>query len=89
MKSRTNQAFRDLLAQLPKPVQDLARKNYLLWQKDPRHKSLRFKQVHKEKQIYSIRIGRKFRALGELGSDGISWYWIGSHEQYDQEIRKL
>jgi hypothetical protein len=89
MKSRTNKAFRDQLAQLPESIQNLAYKAYILWQKDPHHKSLRFKQISAKNQIYSVRISRNYRALGELQSDCMYWYWIGSHEQYDKQIRNL
>jgi hypothetical protein len=36
--------------------------------------------------FYSIRIGRNWRALGLWKGDTIEWFWIGSHEQYDEEL---
>lgn len=36
--------------------------------------------------IYSIRIGQGYRALGERAGNEITWYWIGSHSEYDKLI---
>jgi hypothetical protein len=75
-------AFRDL----PEAVKDLARKNYRLWRANPYHPSLQFKRVHPTEPIYSVRVGRGWRALGLLDNDTIAWFWIGSHADYDRLI---
>ena len=48
---------------------------------------MRFKRIHNQEAMYSVRIGRGWRALGLLDSDTITWFWIGSHAEYDQLIR--
>ncbi|MCS6783556.1 MAG: hypothetical protein NZ482_10375, partial [Gloeomargarita sp. SKYG98] len=69
---------------LPPPIQDQARKNYRLWQSDPYHPSLHFKRVHVTEPLYSVRIGRGWRALGLLENDSMTWFWIGSHADYER-----
>lgn len=90
MISRTSRAFREALRQLPKDVQRQARTAYELWTQDPRHMGLQFKRVHPSEPIYSVRIGRSWRALGlQRDSDQMLWFWIGSHAEYDSLLRRL
>ncbi len=51
--------------------------------------SLQFKQIHRIKPIYSVRIGIGWRAVGVKDGDEIVWYWIGSHEEYNNLIARL
>lgn len=86
MISRINDDFRDCFARLPEAIQARARKNYLLWKQNPQHPSLRFKQIHAKEMIYSIRVGKGWRALGLMDDESITWFWIGSHAEYDLMI---
>lgn len=70
--------------QLPKDVQKLADKNHNLLKADPRHPSLRLKKVGKTKQLWSVRVGMHHRALGTEKPEGIVWFWIGPHAEYDK-----
>jgi len=47
---------------------------------------LQFKKLEGEDNIYSIRIGLEYRALGAMRKDRIVWYWIGSHSEYDRLV---
>ncbi len=89
MLSRTTEAFRSLLATLPKPVQDKASSAYALWSANPAHPSLRFKKVHSTLPIYSVRIDRAYRAVGVLNGDTVVWFWVGSHANYESLLRAL
>ena len=82
MISHTTARFRAAFDLLPDRIQDKARKAYALWLKNPRAPSLRFKQVHARRPIYSIRIDRGWRALGVQEGDALVWFWIGSHAEY-------
>lgn len=84
MKSRTTRQFRELVAALPKQVQRQARAAYKLFQQNPSHPGLRFKQVIAEPPTYSARVGISYRAVGVLSADTIVWFWIGSHADYDK-----
>jgi hypothetical protein len=68
---------------LPAPVRRIADRNFDLLKQDLRHPSLHFKKVGR---FWSARIGARHRALGVESSDGIIWFWIGSHAEYDKLI---
>ncbi|MBU1616073.1 hypothetical protein KJ693_12295, partial [bacterium] len=70
-------------------IQRKAHRAYRLWRTNPFAKSLRFKRVSEAESIYSVRIGRGHRALGLLESDTIYWYFIGNHDEYERELRRL
>jgi hypothetical protein len=69
--------------QLPNDLRALADKNYELLKGDPWHPSLRLKKVGKTKQLWSVRVGMHYRALGLDKPEGIVWFWIGTHAEYD------
>ena len=90
MRSHLTADFRKLFAVLPSDVQQKARKNYKLWRQDPSHPSLEFKKTHTRREVYSIRVGMGWRALGLLvDEDAIMWFWIGSHNAYEKILRQL
>ena len=85
MKSRATARFWKLYAALPARVQQLARKNYQLWQDDESHPSLGFKRLKGGSgKRFSIRVGDHYRAIGQRLDDSIEWVWIGSHEDYNK-----
>jgi hypothetical protein len=57
-------------------------KNYHLWQREPRHPSLRFRRLQGSTDRFSVRIG----ALGKLSNETLVWVWIGTHSEYDQMV---
>ena len=67
--------------QLPEQVRALADKQFQLLKTNPHHPSLHFKQVGR---FYSARVGAHYRTLGVEAPDGIVWFWIGSHGEYDR-----
>jgi hypothetical protein len=34
-----------------------------------------------------VRVGLRYRALGVEVDDGIVWFWIGSHSDYDRLLK--
>jgi hypothetical protein len=89
MKSRTTRRFRELFAALPAHVQRQAREAYRLFQENPAHPGLHFKQVHPDPPTYSARVGISYRALAVLDKDTAIWFWIGSHADYDKLLDRL
>jgi len=87
--SRTTERFRKALEQLPPAIQERARRAYRLFRRDPSHPSLRFKPVHANRPIYSVRVGLGYRALGIREQEEMIWFWIGSHADYDQLLRSV
>jgi hypothetical protein len=66
---------------LPSNVRELAVKNYALLKSDPSHPSLRFKKT--AEGLWSVRVGRQYRALAVERREGLLWFWIGTHTEYD------
>jgi len=87
--SKTTERFRRAYAALPKHVQDRARTAYKQFRANPQHPSLRFKQVHTTRPIYSARVGLSYRALAVRDADVYIWFWIGTHAEYDALLRTL
>lgn len=91
MRSRRTAQFRKHFNALPHDVQRQAQHAYRLFRADPWHGSLHFKRVHPKQAIYSVRITRNYRALGMRDSDGdgILWFWIGSHADYERTVNQV
>ena len=89
MKSRATPRFWAAYRQLPAEVQDAAQKAYRLFRENPNHPGLQFKKVHDREPIYSVRVTRSYRAVGFLENDEVSWFWIGSHAEYDHLLQHL
>lgn len=66
---------------LPDAIRDLADKNFALLKADPSHPSLRFKKIGR---VHSVRVGLHYRALAMDHPDGLQWFWIGHHSDYDR-----
>lgn len=69
---------------LPDEVRQLADKNFALLRTDPHHPSLRLKKVG---EFWSARVGLRYRALARHRDDGLIWFWIGHHRDYDRFLR--
>lgn len=67
--------------QLPAEVQQLADKNFALLKQDPNHPSLRFKKVG---NFWSARVGLRFRVIAKERAEGLVWFWIGPHDEYER-----
>ena len=88
MKSAASKQFWDCFGALPPEVQALAQNTFAIWQRDARHPSLLFKKIAANRPLYSVRIGRRRRALGVRQGDTMVWFWIGTHAEYDKIIRR-
>ncbi|MEO6837008.1 MAG: hypothetical protein ABI261_08610 [Ginsengibacter sp.] len=89
MKSVTTARFRKSFNKLPSEVQERARKAYHLWKQDNNYPSLHFKQIDIKQSIYSVRVGLSYRALGVKEEETIIWFWIGSHEDYNNLLSQF
>ena len=83
MKHHASPKFWACYRALSKETRDLADKNFELLKADPKHPSLHFKRIG---NLWSVRVGKHFRALGLDKSENIVWFWIGSHADYDKLI---
>lgn len=71
MNSVCTDQFWEQYHALPESARKAAVKNYRIWRENPRHPSLRFKQV--KEGLWSVRIGIYYRALGRIQGDTITW----------------
>jgi len=81
--------FLALYRALPESVRQQARQAYSLFQQNPHHPGLRFRQVHPTRPIFSARVGLHHRTVGLRQGNDISWFWIGSHAEYDHLLSQL
>jgi len=81
VKHYTSHKFWESYEKLPAAIRAHADKSFQLLQTNPSHPSLHFKTIGKYR---SVRIGLRYRALGLEIDDGVLWFWIGSHAEYDQ-----
>ena len=68
---------------LPEDVRRLAEKNFALLKQNPRHSSLHLKKAGK---FWTVRVGIHYRAVAKERSEGLNWFWIGHHSEYDRLI---
>lgn len=83
MKHLASPRFWKHYRSLPESVRNLADKNFELLKADPHHPSLHLKKVG---ELWSVRVGAHYRALGLARPDAIVWFWVGSHADYDKLI---
>ncbi|WP_420453968.1 type II toxin-antitoxin system RelE family toxin [Rubrivirga sp.] len=88
MRSKTTKAFRKRLDALPEKVQEQAWKAYRQSAADPHPPSLQFKRVHTTAPLYSARVSKGYRAVGQIDDDTVVWFWIGSHADYDSLLAR-
>lgn len=69
--------------QLPDEIRTLADKNFEMLRINLRHPSLRLKKIG---FFWSARVGLRYRSLAKERQEGLVWFWIGSHDRYDQLI---
>jgi hypothetical protein len=84
--STTTPRFRRLFAELPKEVKALAFEMYELFKQDPHHPSLGFQAKGK---AWTVEIGRSHRAIAYRSENHLSWFWIGSHEDYNHILKRV
>ncbi len=83
LNHHTSPRFWECYDILPLGVRTLADENFALLKRNPRHPSLHFKQIGR---FWSVRVGLRYRALGVSTTDGVVWFWIGNHGDYDRMI---
>ena len=81
---RTDPRFWRRFDELPVTVQRIARRNFDLLKANPRHPSLRFRNVGR---YWSARVGAAHRAVALKDGDDFIWFWIGDHDEYLRVIR--
>jgi hypothetical protein len=86
LRSFLTPSFRKLYAGLPDAVQELADEKYRLFKLDPFHPSLEFRA---KGMVWTVAIGRSYRAIARRSGNDLHWVWIGSHEDYNNVLGRL
>jgi hypothetical protein len=81
LKHFTSHRFWERYDRLPAAVRELADQSFELLKANPRHPSLHLKKIAKYR---SARVGLHYRALAVEVPDGLLWFWIGTHSDYDR-----
>lgn len=68
---------------LPGSTRRIADKALRFLKESPTASSLRLKKVGR---YWSIRIGKHHRALAVEIPEGLLWFWIGDHDEYNRLI---
>jgi len=84
MRSATLPSFWKAYDNLDASIRRRAKKVFLLWNQNPFHPSLHFKCINAEEDIWSVRVTLACRALGTFEGDTVTWFWIGSHDDYER-----
>jgi len=76
-------AFWERYEKLPRSVQEQANRSFELLKANAQHPSLHFKTIGRYR---SVRIGLHYRALAVEVPEGLLWFWIGTHSDYDRML---
>jgi hypothetical protein len=85
MKHFATPAFWAHYRALPTEIQQLADKNFALLRQNSQHPSLRLKKIGNS---WSARVGLHYRVLAKERAEGLVWFWIGHHSEYDQLLKQ-
>ena len=85
MNHYTTAGFWECYARLSEAVQRVVDRHYELLRADHRHPSLHLKRVGR---LWSVRAGSGYRALAADGPDGLVWFWIGPHDEYERLLSR-
>lgn len=77
----TTPQFWECYNKLLPEVRRVADENFALLKQNTYHPSLHFKQIGR---FWSVWVGIRYRALGVAVTDGVVWFWIGTHNDYDR-----
>lgn len=78
--------FWDCYESLPKATRTLADAKFTLFERDPFHPSLALKQ---KGEVWTVAVGRSYRAIAYRRRNDFHWFWIGSHEAYNTLLGRV
>ena len=84
IKSKATPQFWKSFRALPPDIQRQAQSAYRTFKKDPSYPGLDFKKLAGTKDLYSVRVGIHYRAIGRFSQAQVIWFFIGGHDEYDR-----
>jgi len=64
----------------------LADEKHRIFRSNPFHPALEFQVKGK---VWTVAVGRSYRAIARRVDDDLYWVWIGSHEAYNNILQRL
>ena len=86
MRSLATGGFWRCLERLPSHVRRQAGDAFRLFEQNPFHPSLHFKTAGDQQDAWSVRVGIGYRAMCIREAESVTWFWIGSHADYDKKV---
>ena len=83
MKHYASSHFWRCYEKLPEQVRKRADKCFKLLKANINHPSLHTKKVS---SYWSVRVGSRYRALAVERPEGLIWFWIGKHSDYNKLV---
>ena len=71
---------------LPRQVRELADKKFALFMQEPFHQALGLQQ---KGTVWTVDVGRSYRAMALREGNDFHWFWIGSHEAYNKLLGRM
>jgi hypothetical protein len=85
-------SYRDCLPNIPEAIRNLAEQAFKVFLRDPYAPSLHNHELEDSKKgrhrngSRSVYINLRYRAIYVVDGDVNVWYWVGSHEDYNDFI---
>ncbi len=89
MISRTTDCFWGCYKELPEQIRNEAKEAYERFKKNPYHPNLDSKRIHSTRAIFALRVTKDYRTVEIQQDNQIIWFWIGSHGDYDNLLKRL
>ena len=86
MNNFTTPRFWQQYNSLSPEIRKHADRCFALFQRDPQHPALQFQ---KKGRAWVARVGPGHRALAKERSEGLVWFWIGPHDEYERLLRSM
>jgi len=82
-RSKALPEFWRLYDSLPEQIQRRAGKQFRLFSQNPAHPSIQLKPIG---GLWSARVNDDYRALAVREKDVFTWFWIGTHDEYERLV---
>ncbi len=97
MKSFRSPRFNKTFEKLIEPVREVAREQYRKFAENPYAPGVDFHAIKgtKTKDVVAVNAGTylkvQYRALGvfDRKAQEVDWFWIGTHEEYNNILKRL
>ena len=86
MNSIATSNFWKLYRELPDSIRSASQEAFRNFRDDPAHPALSLERLRCDPDSWSVRITRNYRAVGVKAGNTMTWYWIGSHSDFEKKF---